>query len=71
MVQVKLKSQVTADDLEELRRIYRDLQKLTVGLNPSAQCHAPLYACIATVQACGADWSGNPHIWRATDPIGR
>jgi hypothetical protein len=41
-----------------------------VGLHPAAHGHAPLFAAIATVQACGQEWSGQPDIWRVRDSIG-
>jgi len=63
-MKVKLRSQITPADIDALADIYRALQKLMVGLNPSAGCHAPLFAAIATVQACAAEWSGNGQIFR-------
>ena len=60
----------TAEDLERLGDIHRQLQKLMVGFHPAAHGHAPLFATIAAVQACGQEWSGQPNIWRVRDSIG-
>lgn len=68
-MRTKLRGAPTAEDVARLEAIHRDLQRLMVGMNPSAACHAPLFAAIATVQACGAEWSGNPSIWRERDSI--
>ena len=69
-MRVKLKTSPTAEDLERLGDIHRQLQKLMVGFHPAAHGHAPLFAAIATVQACGQEWSGQPDIWRVRDSIG-
>ena len=63
MVAVKLRGVISQADLDELEQVYRQLQKMMIGMNPSAPIHAPLYAAMATVRACGVDWSQNPHIW--------
>lgn len=68
-MKVKLRNQITSADIEELASIYQALQKLMVGMNPSAGCHAPLFAALATVQACAAEWSGNGQIFREPDSI--
>lgn len=60
----------TAEDLERLGDIHRQLQKLMVGFHPAAHGHAPLFATIAAMQACGQEWSGQPNIWRVRDSIG-
>ncbi len=70
MVKVKLKSSPTAEDLKRLGEIHRQLRTLMVGFHPAAHGHAPLFAAIATVQACGQEWSGQPNIWRERDSIG-
>jgi hypothetical protein len=70
MVKVKLKTAPTSMDLQQLGEVHRQLQKLMVGFHPAATGHAPLYAAIATVQACGREWSGRPDIWRERDSIG-
>ncbi|WP_313004229.1 hypothetical protein [Brevundimonas sp.] len=69
-MKVKLRSQITPADIAALADIYRDLQKLMVGPNPSAGCHAPLFAALATVQSCAAEWSGNGQIFREPNSIG-
>lgn len=63
MVKVRLKTAPTLADVERLRVAERVLQELMRGMHPSAACHAPLYAAIATVRACAIDWSGDPAIW--------
>lgn len=63
-MKTELKNSIDQADLDKLKSIHRELQALMVGLNPSAECHAPLFAAAATVQACGAAWSGNGQIWR-------
>lgn len=68
-MRTKLRGAPTAEDLAKLETIHRDLQRLMIGMNPAAACHAPLFAAIATVQACGAEWSGNPSIWREVHTI--
>jgi hypothetical protein len=68
-VKSRLKGAPTAQDVARLASIHRELQALMVGMNPGAPCHAPLFAAIATVQACGAEWSGNPAIWREIHSI--
>ena len=70
MVKVKLKTSPTTEDLERLGDIHRQLQKLMVGFHPAAVGHAPLFAAIATVKACGREWSGKPDIWHVRDSIG-
>jgi len=40
-MEVKLRNQITSADTEELASIYQALQKLMVGMNPSAARHAP------------------------------
>lgn len=68
-MRTKLRSAPTAEDLATLKRIHRELQDLARGFHPSAIGYAPLFACIATVQACGAEWSGNASVWRERDSI--
>lgn len=68
-MKVNLRNRIDQTDLDELANIHRALQKLMVGMNPASECHAPLFAAIATVQACGAVWSGNGEIWRARHSI--
>jgi len=70
MAKVKLKSSTTTEDLKRLGDIHRQRQTLMVGFHPTAHGHARLYAAIATVQACGQEWSGQPSIWRKKDSIG-
>ena len=66
----RVKTSLAAEDLERLEDIHRQLQKLMVGVHPAAHGHAPLFAAIAAVQACGQEWSGQPNIWRVRDSIG-
>lgn len=68
-MRTKLRSAPTADDLATLDRIHRELQELARGFHPAAIGYSPLFACIATVQACGAEWSGNPSVWREVHSI--
>lgn len=62
-MKVKLRNAVTREDIDELRAVYDRLQVLMREMNPSASCHAPLYAAIATVRQCARDWSGDPFVW--------
>lgn len=68
-MKTKLRNRIEQADLDELANIHRALQKLMIGMNPASECHAPLFAAMATVQACGAAWSGDGEIWRKRDSI--
>lgn len=68
-MRTKLKGQITLDDLAKLKAIHRDLQKLTVGLNPSSGATPPLMAAIAVVEWCGKEWSGDPFVFNRPHSI--
>lgn len=60
LMRTRLRNTVSAADLDELKDIHRRLQNLMVGMNPSASCHAPLWAAMVTVRACGVELSHDP-----------
>ena len=68
-MRTKLRNRIEQADIDELANIHHALQKLMIGMNPSSECHAPLFAAIATVQACAAAWSGNGEIFRERHSI--
>lgn len=68
-MRTKLKGQITPDDLAKLKAIHRDLQNLTIGLNPSSGAAPPLMAAIAVVEWCAVEWSGDPTVVRKTHTI--
>ncbi|REJ46845.1 MAG: hypothetical protein DWQ53_09810 [Microcystis flos-aquae DF17] len=59
MVQVKLKGQVTSQDVEALERAYRDVQRLTVGLKPTAPASGHLTAILWTMRSALLEWRGD------------
>lgn len=58
MVQVKLRGQVTPSDVEELTRIYRATQRLTVGLHPTAPASVHLTAILGVTRKTLREWTG-------------
>lgn len=62
-MQVNLRSKITDADLKALGDIHLALQNLGSGMSPSSGYYPPLYAAMATVKACGVEWSGRPD-WR-------
>ncbi len=58
----KLRTRITAQDIDRLTDAHRILVQLTTGLHPSARGHAPLYAALWSVKGCAIEWSGDPTI---------
>lgn len=58
MVQVKLRGQVTASDVEEMKRAYAAIQRLSVGLHPSAPAASHLTAVLWVMRMAIRNWTG-------------
>jgi hypothetical protein len=58
MVQVKLKGQVTPQDVEALAKAYADVQRITVGLHPSCPASHHLTAILWTMRSALGEWKG-------------
>lgn len=69
-MRTNLRRSITAEDVAKLKDIHRQLCELMRGLHASSPAHAPLYAAIATVNACAVDWSGDPMVIVAPGPAG-
>lgn len=56
---MKLKGQVTTQDVEKLKAISAQTAKLTVGLHPSAPSCQALMTLLWAMRACIREWQGD------------
>lgn len=69
----RLRSAITRQDIDTLREAHHILIRLLSGLHPGSGWYPPLFAAVATLRGCAAEWSGDPGIWptanvRVRDP---
>lgn len=59
-MRTKLRGQVTLDDVQTLKRIYRDMTALLTGLHPASEASHAGMCVLWALRACHNQWTGLP-----------